>query len=119
MVALRKFRSRNVKGYVLLESIVAMVIIMTCFGIAMLIFITASSGFGSKLNVEARIRLHTEAELCKANVNFFDEDIPCSAFTIERRVKKFLASEQVAVLEMRAITPEGKVLAEHYELIQQ
>lgn len=118
MAALNDIRSRKLHGYVLLESIVSMVIIMTCFGIAMLIFTTSLSGSVSKLRVEARIRLHAEAEICKAEQLFIDGDIRCEAYTIERKVKLMDDNEHLGILELRAFSPDGKVLAEHYELIR-
>lgn len=108
----------RVKGYVLLESIFSMVVIMICFGVAMMVFNMITSNSGTALKTRARIQLQTEAEKCKSAHLFLDEDLRFDAYTVERRVKPYNANEHVSLLELRAITPEGKTLAEHYELVQ-
>ncbi len=108
---------KRVRGYVLLESMFSMVVIMICFGIAMMIFSTITTNSASNLKTNARIRLHTEAEKCKSTHLFLDEDIACEAYIVERRIIPCNENEHVSILELRAVTPEGKTLAEHYEII--
>lgn len=106
------------KGYVLLESIFSMVVIMICFGIAMMVFNMVLSNSGSALKTKARIQLQAEAGKCKSEQLFLDENIDFDAYIIERRIKSWNSSEHLIILELRAITPDGKTLAEHYELVQ-
>lgn len=108
----------RVKGYVLLESVFSMVVIMICFGIAMMVFNMVMSNSGSALKTKARIQLQAEAEKCKSEQLFLDENIDLEAYIIQRRILSWNFSEHLRILELRAVTPEGKILAEHYELVQ-
>ena len=107
----------KLKGYVLLESMFAMIIIMTCLCISFSIFNAMSSNQRNYLVVRAEIALTTEANRCKMEGSFFDEDIPAEGFVIERRVSSSEQNKHVATLNLRAVTPAGKIISEYYEFV--
>jgi hypothetical protein len=109
--------SLRLKAYALIEAMVAMVIIMLCFGIAFFVFNAMTESQRNYLNVKGEIALRTEAQKCKAGNNFFDEDIPSEEFTVQRRIRISEEQEHLATLELKAVTTDGKTIAEYYEFV--
>jgi len=119
MAGIKTVRMKNrLPGYVLVESVFSMIVIMICFGIAMMVFSTVIGSSGNSLQTLARIRLQTEAQKCKAENRLIDEDISCEEFIIHRRVRPYSNTKHVHELELKAVAPEGKLLSEYHELIQ-
>lgn len=108
---------RKLKGYVLLESMFSMVIIMLCFGVAIQVINTITNAQSNILTVRAEIALKSEAEICKAEQEFIDDDIAFDEFTVQRKIKHTEKDEHIAILELKAINKNGKVMAEYYEFI--
>lgn len=107
----------KLKGYVLLESMFAMIIITTCFLISLSVFNTMSDNQRNYLLVRAEIALKTEAAKCKTKELLFDADIRSEGFTIERRIISSEKNRHIATLNLRAVTPKGKIISEYYELV--
>jgi hypothetical protein len=107
----------KLKGYALLESMVAMIIVMLCFGFSMMIYNTIVTGTRSKLKVIARIRLENEAISSKAENRLLDETIPGDEFRIEKKLIPLENSESLLQLHYTAITTDGAQLAEYNEII--
>ncbi len=107
----------KLKGYVLLESMIAMIIVMMCFGFSVMIYNTIVSGTRSKLKVLARIRLENEAINSKKENRLLDETTTFTEFRIEKRLLPVENSENLFQLHYTALTPENIVLAEYNEII--
>lgn len=105
------------KGYVLLESLFAMAIIMTSFTICMMTFSAMTESQRNYLVIKSQIALDTEAARCKTEMLWIDEDIPEMEFVLQRRVRVDEQQPHVAILEIKAITHDGKILSEYYELV--
>lgn len=109
--------NQKLKGAVLLESMLAMIVVMLCFGIAVMIYNNVVAGSREKIKVLARIQLATEAEKAKAGERLLDETIECNGFRIERRVLPYRDAADLCELELTAIMPDGKQIAEYHELL--
>jgi hypothetical protein len=109
--------SLKLKGYVLLESMIAMIIVMMCFGFSVMIYNTVVSGTRSKLKVLARIRLENEAISSKNENRLLDETITHTEFRIEKRVLPVENCDNLLQLHYIALTPENVVLGEYNEII--
>lgn len=107
----------RLKAYALIEAIMAMVVIMLCFGIAFMVFNAMTESQRNYLNVKGEIALRNEAQKCKSEQNFFDEDIPAEDFTVQRRIRVNEEEEHLATLELKAVTTDGKIIAEYYEFV--
>ena len=107
----------KLKGYVLLESMIAMILVMMCFGFSVMIYNTVITGARSKLKVLARISLENEAIKSRKENRQLDETITRNEFRIEKRVIPFKKSENLFQLHYTAITPDGILLAEYNEII--
>lgn len=109
--------NKRLRGYVLVESVISMVIIMLCFGISFLVFDAMTEHQRNYLRVRAEIVLKTEAARCKMEEDYFDEDIVREDFRIEKRIRQNEENERIATLELKAITEDGKTVSEYYELV--
>ncbi|HET6990660.1 MAG TPA: hypothetical protein VFJ43_05015 [Bacteroidia bacterium] len=106
------------KGYVLLESMIAMIIVMMCFGFAVMIYNNIITGSRSKLKVLARICLANEAAKSKSENRLIDETVDYTEFHIEKKIIPFKNSEKLIQLHFTAITPDGIQLDQYNEIIQ-
>lgn len=107
----------KMKGYVLLESMIAMIIVMMCFGFSVMIYNTIVASTRSKLKVLARIRLENEAIKDKTQSRFLDENLSYDEFHIDKQIIPFKNSDGVLQLHYQAITPDGIILGEYNEII--
>lgn len=107
----------TVKGIALLESLLAIVLISLSLGIALSVFDRMTQEQRNYLVVRAEIALKTEATKCKTDRAFFDSEITGEEFSIERKVVLQDELQDLARLELKAVTPDGKVLSEYYELV--
>jgi hypothetical protein len=107
----------KLKGYVLLESMLSMIIVMMCFGFSVMIYNTVVSGSKNKLKVLAAIEMENEALRSKKENRLLDETIQQEEFRIEKRVIPYAQSESLFQLHYTAIMPGGEKLAEYNEII--
>lgn len=105
------------KGAVLLESMIAMIIVMLCFGLGVMIFTNVTSGSRNSLAILARARINTEEIRTKEEKRYIDEDIFCGEFTIKKRITPYLSYDKIFLLQYSAVMPDHKILAGTHELI--
>jgi hypothetical protein len=105
------------KGYVLLESMIAMIIVMMCFGFSVMIYNNIVTGSRSKLKVLARISLENEVVKSKQENRLLDETIDCDAFHIEKRIIRYNSMVNLSQIHFTALTPDGIQLAQYNEII--
>jgi hypothetical protein len=106
----------RLKGTILLESLLAMVVVMLCFGIAVMIYNNVITGSREKLKVAARLQLETEAQQCHRENQFIDATEDAGAFRVEKLILPYKESTDLFELRLTAIAPDGKTLAEYHEL---
>lgn len=107
----------KLKGYALLESMIAMIIVMMCFGFSIMIYNTIVTSSRSKLKVLARIRLENEAINSKFSNRLIDETIESEEFRIEKKLVPIENTKNLFHLYYTAITADGVLLAEYKEII--
>jgi hypothetical protein len=107
------------RAYVLLESVFAMIILMICFGIAMMIYENVVNHSQSQLALLARYRIQTEATLAKSEKLFLGETKEYDEFRIEKKVTAYQDETDVFEMELKAIAPNGKLLYDYHELIHE
>jgi hypothetical protein len=107
----------RLKGYILLESMIAMIIVMLCFGISIMIYNNIATNSRNKLKVEARIQMGNEAIKSKSENRFLDETIEFDEFYLKKKTIAYGKSETLYQLNYTAITPDGFHLAEYNEII--
>lgn len=109
---------RKLKGYVLLESMIAMIVVMLCFGVSVMIHTNIVTGSRNTLTVLARMRLENEAIRAKSSERLIDETITGETFRIEKTILPWPGSENLYRLTLVAVTPGGRQLARYDEVIR-
>ena len=105
------------KAVTLMESMVAMIIIVVCFGIATL---TISNVMGTdkyRQKLKAMLMLNEEAKQVKAEKSFIDSEKQFGDWTITRAINKYAQSENLYQLTLSAKDKDGKTIAIRNELI--
>lgn len=110
-------RSDRLNGYVLLESMIAMVIVMLCFAVATVIYNNVVNGSRYRLKVIARLELEAEAFRTKQEKIFLDETIEADEFSIERRIIPYPGTNGTVRLLLEAYAPDHHLLSRYEELL--
>jgi hypothetical protein len=108
---------KKLKGSTLVEVITAMVIILTCLGIAMTIFQNVSRDVNDELRILAEIRINTLASETKLKNDFTDIDLDFDNLKIHRSILPYPQKARLRVLLIEAFTPLGKKIAEYREIV--
>jgi type II secretory pathway pseudopilin PulG len=109
--------NKQLRGYILLESILAMIIVMVCFGVAMLIYNNIITGMRGRLELQARLLLEQEALNAYTADRLVDEWGKNDVIDIEKSITPYTSCENVYVLQLTARDHDQRILATHNELI--
>lgn len=101
----------------LFETIVALMVIVLVFGIAMTMYVNILRTSSSLAELKAAQRLEALAKETKEKRSYFDEYFEEDAFVIEKRVGKYMDREGVLLLNFEAFDKSKKRLAERKEII--
>lgn len=108
---------QKINAFTILESMVAMVIVMIVFGLSSIVIINVSSSGITNENKEAHALVKlTRNEAIKQNL-FIDESIKEGNITIEKSIIDYYQSDELKVLLIEAYSGEKKVF-EIKELIK-
>lgn len=105
------------KASTLLESLVAMVLIMICFGIAMMIYVNVMSSDNNRQKLSAQLLLNQVALEGKQEKKYLDEKIEAGNMTIQKTVAPYKEADNLSLLTLTAFDKNGKMIAQHKELI--
>lgn len=108
---------RKLNASSLLETIVALMVVMLVFGIAMTIYVNVMRNSSSLAEVKASLRLDVLAKETKEKKAFFDENFEEEQVDFEKRVTKYQNKEGLLLLELEARDKTNRILAERKEII--
>ena len=108
---------KKLNGYVLIESVFAMVVVMTCFGLGMIMINTVMTGSHEQLRLESVIAMQSEATRIRQENALLDDVIKTERFIIEKKILPYKNSVSVKEIRMIAFSPDGKQIGEYHELI--
>jgi len=113
MVAL----TAKVKASTMVETIVAMVIIMISMGIGLALFSNLSRDVNDKLRIEAEIKVNSLAVETKLKKEYSDTEIESDNLRIERSIKEYKKTSRIKVLLIEAYSLSGKKICDYKELV--
>jgi hypothetical protein len=105
------------KASTLIEVIVAMTIILTCLGIAMVIFSNMSRDVNDELRILAEIRVNTFAAETKNTKDFTDVTLDSENIRLQRSILLYPQKARLRVLYIEAFTPYGRKITEYKEIV--
>lgn len=116
-MTMRQSISLKLKASTIIEVITAMVIILTCLGIAMTIFTNMSRDVNDELKILAEIRVHTFAAETKKNNDYTDVTQDFDNIRIQRSILLYPKKSRLKILFIKAFTPDGKKITDYKEII--
>jgi hypothetical protein len=109
--------TKKLKAATLMESLIAMIIIIVCFGIGTMIYSNVLSSDKQRLKLKAILLLNQEAASIKKEHLFIDGEKQQGDYLIKRMIKKMNQTENVYILSLVAVNKEGKIIGTRNELI--
>jgi len=107
----------KLKASTLIESLVAMVIIITCLGVSSMIYSNVLNSDNQRTQLKAMLILSEEAIATKTEKSLLDSEKQIGDWTIKKTVESYPQSENVFKLSLTAINKSGKIIAIRNELI--
>lgn len=107
----------------IVESILAMLVLMISFGGGMTLYLTVLQGDAFPLKTKANNVLHSVFETTKQEQRFLDETLSREGLIIEKEVRPYdspthlLPSTNVYHLELKAYSPDRRLVAQEQHLI--
>lgn len=111
--------TKKLQGATLLESIVAMVLLMVCLGIATLVYVNVVGSGNSRQKFHAYVLIHQVAAQARIQRNYLDEEQEMAGITVTKKISKYAGMEKTYTMKITATDLNGEVLAEQKEIIWQ
>lgn len=108
----------KLKAATLIESLIAMIIIVVCLGIATVIYSNVLNSDRERVQLKAMLLLKQEAEQTKKEKSFLDSEKKEGDWTVKKEVTRYEQTENIYRLSFKIINSEGKIIAVRNELIQ-
>jgi hypothetical protein len=110
-------QKNRIKASSLFETIVALMVIMIVFGIAMTIYVNVMKNSSSLAELKASLRLEEIARETKDGKKYFNESFETEGVQIEKKISVYKGREGIILLEIVAFDPLKKRLADYKEII--
>lgn len=107
----------TLKAATILESMIAMVVITVCFGIAAMIFVNVLNNDKDRASLKAILLLSRKSEIIKKEKFFIDGEEKENGYIIQKTFSKYPETENLLQMTLKAIDESGKVVKERKELI--
>lgn len=107
----------KLKATTLIESLIAMSIIIVSLGVATIIYTSVLESDKQSLKLKAQLLLNEEAFKTKQSKTFIDEEILVTPFTIKKIVERYPGTENLYLLSLIATDLKGNLIAKRNELI--
>jgi len=108
----------QIQSSTLVESLIAMVVIVVCFGIGVMIYVNVLNSDKHNMKMKAVLIMNNEAIDTKKNKNFIDYEKQVGDFRIMRIISPYQQCEDLFYLKFIAISINTeKTIATHDELV--
>lgn len=109
--------NQKIKAATLMESLIAMVIIVLCLGVGTMIYTNVLNSDKQRLQLKAIGALNRLAEQVKAEKNYLDSEAQLNGWNIKKTVNKYNQTENLYQLSITAFDTAGHFIAIRNELI--
>lgn len=109
--------NEQLKASTLMESLIAMVIIVTCLAIGTMIYANVLASDKQRLQLKAMLILNSEALQTKSEKSFLDSEKQLDEWNIKKTVEHYEQTENLYRLTLSITDKEGKTIATRNELI--
>jgi Tfp pilus assembly protein PilV len=105
------------KASTLIESLVAMVIMVICLSIGTIIYTNVMSSDKQRMQLKALLLLNKEAIEVKAAKSFLDSEKQVGDWTIKKTIEKYDQSENLYKMSLSVIDRDKKIIFVRNELV--
>lgn len=109
--------NKKLKAGTILETMVALTIVMISFGIALMIFNNVNKSNSNFLKIKAALILNEAAQNAVQEKLFIDNTFEQEGISVIQKVEAFENMPDIKFLHLEAKKPDGKIIAERKELI--
>lgn len=109
--------NRKIKAATLIESLIAMVIIVLSLGVGTMIYVNVLNSDKQRLQLKAIGVLNRMAEQAKMEKNYLDAEQQLEGWNIKKTVDKYDQTENLYQLSITAFDTAGHLIAIRNELI--
>lgn len=107
----------KIKAATLMESLIAMVIIVVCLGVGTMIYTNVLNSDKQRLQLKAVGELNRLADKAKTEKNYLDSQEQLNGWNIKKTVNKYDQTENLYQLSIAAFDTTGRLIAIRNELI--
>jgi len=108
----------KIKAATLIEVLVAMVILLVVFAIAMMVFKNINTSYSPKHDLLAYLKLEETVQQTKDDLSFIDEEFETENMRIIKKVYDYTQGENLFVLEIVVMDKTGRILNERKEILR-
>lgn len=107
----------KLKAATLMESLVAMVVVLVCCGIAAMIYVNVMNSGNEREKLKAHLLLNETAIKTKSERLFLDEEIKGEFITIRKTVEPYKEQADLSLLVLTALDEAGNIIETRKEII--
>lgn len=107
----------RLKAATLIESLVAMVIIVVCFSVATMIYVNVINSDKQRMGLKAMQLLDKEVQQLKNEKNFLDEEKKVNGWIVKKTLQKYAQTDNLYHLMLTVKDTAGRIVAKRNELI--
>ncbi|MBI4946039.1 MAG: hypothetical protein HY840_06525 [Bacteroidetes bacterium] len=108
---------KDLQASTLIETIVAMVVLMVCIGIAAMIYVNVTKSGTSREKFHAYVLVNQVAAQSNLQKKYLDEQTEESGITMKKTIEKYGGMDKTFMMKITALDSKGKTLAERKEII--
>ncbi|MFI5219202.1 MAG: prepilin-type N-terminal cleavage/methylation domain-containing protein [Bacteroidia bacterium] len=109
--------NKKINGSTLIETLVAMVIIIICFGIGTVIYSNVINSVDFRQRLHASMVLNEVSIQSKKDNNYVDNDYEIENLVVKKKINRFMESDDLLQMTLSAYNGKGKLIAQHKEVI--
>lgn len=108
----------KIKGSTLVETLVAMIIVMLAFGIGLMIYLNVIQSSGAQQKLNAQLQMNRIAIETKGKNLFVDDEYSMENLKLVKTIQSYSGeSDKLKLLKIEAFDGNGKKLSERKELV--
>ena len=108
---------RTLPAFTLAEAIIAIVIIMVCFGLSTMIYINILRSDNRVERSKAFMETKRSVIQTNAEKRYFDEEIITDSLRIKKKIEVYQNDPVLKILTIEAFNEKGKKLSSHKQII--
>jgi|SRR4051812_33591305 Tfp pilus assembly protein PilE len=109
--------NHQLKASTLVESLIAMVILIVCLGIGTMVFTNVLNSDRERKQLHATLLANEEAIKIKFQKNYLDSEEKVGDWTLKKTVEKYEATENLFLLSIAVLDNNSKIVFIRHELI--